>query len=202
MNDGRESGDRAADARLAKALANPLRARIFERLSERVASPVEPAAELDASLGTVAYHVHMLRDYECVELVRTEPRRGAPQHFYRATARPTLDASRRRCLPAGLRGELSAHTLSAVVSDLGSAAASGALRDGEHAVARAPLELDPRARIRIDRLLARALQSALEIAAESATRAEAKETDGTRSSEPSWCSYTSGAASKSQTCNS
>jgi hypothetical protein len=34
----------------------------------------------------------MLRDYDCVEIVRTEPRRGALQHFYRATARPTLDA--------------------------------------------------------------------------------------------------------------
>jgi hypothetical protein len=126
----------------------------------------------------VAYHVHMLRDYECVELVRTETRRGAPQRFYRATARPAFHANQRRFLPAGLRGELSAHTLGAVVSDLGSAAASGALRDGEHLVARTPLELDPRACMRIDRLLARTLQSALEIAAESATRADAKATGG------------------------
>ena len=45
----------------------------------------------------------MLRDYDCVELVRTEPRRGALQHFYRATARPNLDEDQWRTLPSGPR---------------------------------------------------------------------------------------------------
>src|SRR3954468_21739172 len=81
-----------SEARIAKALAHPLRARILERLGERVASPGELAVELDAPLGVVAYHVRMLSEYGCVELVRTEPRRGALQHFYRATARAVFDA--------------------------------------------------------------------------------------------------------------
>src|SRR4051794_40428659 len=88
------------EARIAKALAHPLRARILERLGERVASPGHLAAELGAPLGVVSYHVRMLHDYECVELVRTEPRRGALQHFYRATARPRLDEQQRRTLPS------------------------------------------------------------------------------------------------------
>src|SRR4051795_5141955 len=96
-----------AEARIAKALAHPLRARILQRLGERVASPNDLAAELGAPLGVVSYHVRMLRDYDCVELVRTEPRRGALQHFYRATARPTLDAQQWRRLPAGLRKQRS-----------------------------------------------------------------------------------------------
>src|SRR6478735_2191718 len=66
-----------SEARIAKALAHPLRARILQRLGERVASPGDLAVELDAPLGVVSYHVRMLRDYDCVELVRTEPRRGA-----------------------------------------------------------------------------------------------------------------------------
>src|SRR5215213_7721310 len=81
-----------AGARIAKALAHPLRARILQRLGERVASPNDLAAELGAPLGVVSYHVRKLRDYDCLELVRTEPRRGALQHFYRATAWPTRDA--------------------------------------------------------------------------------------------------------------
>src|SRR3954452_8694347 len=81
---------RSSEARIAKALAHPLRARILQRLGERVASPGDLAVELEAPLGVVSYHVRMLRDYDCVELVRTEPRRGALQHFYRATARPVL----------------------------------------------------------------------------------------------------------------
>ena len=66
-----------SEARIAKALAHPLRARILQRLGERVASPGDLAVELDAPLGVVSYHVRMLRDYDCVELVGTEPRRGA-----------------------------------------------------------------------------------------------------------------------------
>src|SRR3954470_15712827 len=91
------------EARIAKALAHPLRARILHRLGERVASPGELAAELGASLGVVSYHVRMLRDYGCVELVGTEPRRGALMHCYRASARPQPSAERWRALPSGLR---------------------------------------------------------------------------------------------------
>lgn len=36
----------------------------------------------DPSLGTVAYHMRMLRDYGLVEEVRQQPRRGALEHFY------------------------------------------------------------------------------------------------------------------------
>src|SRR4051794_18335538 len=116
------SAGETAEARIAKALAHPLRARILQRLGERVASPADPAAELGAPLGVVSYHVRMLRDYDCVELVRTEPRRGALQHFYRATVRPSLDAEQWRRLPAGLREELSGVTLQQLVGDLAAAA--------------------------------------------------------------------------------
>src|SRR5215217_7073754 len=57
-----------SEARIAKALAHPLRARILQRLGERVASPGDLALELSAPLGVVSYHVRMLRDYDCVEL--------------------------------------------------------------------------------------------------------------------------------------
>src|SRR4051794_9418244 len=85
-----------AEARIAKPRAHPLPPRILHRPGEAVAS----TAELDAPLGVVSYHVRMLHDYDCVELVRTEPRRGALQHFYRATARPNLDEQQWRTLPA------------------------------------------------------------------------------------------------------
>src|SRR3954465_11454763 len=131
-----------SEARIAKALAHPLRARILQRLGERVASPGDLATELGAPLGVVSYHVRMLRDYDCVELVRTEPRRGALQHFYRATARPQLDQDQWRSLPSGLRRELAGETLGDLVKDLAGAADAGLLDDPEVTVTRAPLELD------------------------------------------------------------
>ena len=166
---GRPPGE-TSEARIAKALAHPLRARILQRLGERVASPGDLAVELNAPLGVVSYHVRMLRDYDCVELVRTEPRRGALQHFYRATARPNFEEQQWRTLPSGLRGELSGETIQAVVDDLAAAADAGMLEDPELVLTRTPLELDERGRKKLNKLLARTLEQALAIAAESAAR--------------------------------
>jgi DNA-binding transcriptional ArsR family regulator len=159
-----------SEARIAKALAHPLRARILQRLGERVASPGDLALELGAPLGVVSYHVRMLRDYDCVELVRTEPRRGALQHFYRATARPTLDDDQWRTLPSTLRRELSSETLADVVDDVRAAAEAGTLDDPEVILTRTPLELDERAYKKLNRLLTRTIEQAHQIAAESAER--------------------------------
>lgn len=46
-------------------------------------SPVQLAKLLDEGLSQVSYHMNVLRDTGCVKLVRTEPRRGAVEHFYK-----------------------------------------------------------------------------------------------------------------------
>src|ERR1700754_3501507 len=137
-SNGHRPAGETSEARIAKALAHPLRARILQRLGERVASAGDLAVELDAPLGVVSYHVRMLRDYDCVELVRTEPRRGALQHFYKATARPQLEDSQWRTLPAQLRRELSGETISDLISDLAGAADAGNLEDAEIVLQRTP----------------------------------------------------------------
>src|SRR4051794_3905792 len=157
-----------SEARIAKALAHPLRARILQRLGERVSSPGDLAEELGAPLGVVSYHVRMLRDYNCVELVRTEPVRGALQHFYKATARPTLEDATWRTLPSQLRGELSNGTLTSLVEDLAAAADADKLTDPEVVLTRAPIELDEKAWKKLNKLLAKTHEQALAIAAESA----------------------------------
>ena len=126
--------------------------------------------ELGAPLGVVSYHVRMLRDYDCVELVRTEPRRGALQHFYKATARPNLDEDQWRTLPSGLRRELTGETIQELVTDLGHAADAGTLEDPDVVLNRTPLELDERGFKKLTKLLAKTLDQALAIAAESAAR--------------------------------
>src|SRR4051812_5408120 len=176
-SNGQRPAGETVEARIAKALAHPLRAQILQRLGERVASPADLAVELGAPLGVVSYHVRMLRDYDCVELVRTEPRRGALQHFYRATARPNLDEQQWRRLPAGLRRQLSGETLQALVDDLAAAADAGRTEDPDLVVARTPLELDERACKKLNRLLARTLEQARTIARKArraATRARAR----------------------------
>jgi DNA-binding transcriptional ArsR family regulator len=170
---GRPPGE-TSEARIAKALAHPLRARILQRLGERIASPGDLAVELGAPLGVVSYHVRMLRDYDSVELVRTEPRRGALQHFYRATARPNFEEQQWRTLPSGLRGELSGETIQTVVDDLAAAADAGMLEDPELVLTRTPLELDERGRKKLNKLLSKTVEQALVIASESAARGDEK----------------------------
>jgi len=169
-SNGHRPPGETSEARIAKALAHPLRARILQRLGERVASPGDLAVELNAPLGVVSYHVRMLRDYECVELVRTEPVRGALQHFYRATARPNLDDAQWRTLPTTLRGELMGETIQGLVDDLAASADAGRLDDPSVVLKRTPIELDERGFKKLNKLLARTHEQALAIAAESADR--------------------------------
>jgi DNA-binding transcriptional ArsR family regulator len=70
-----------------RALAHPLRARLFDTLVTGVHSPTELAQAHDASLQSVSYHVHVLVDLGCAELVGQVQRRGAVEHRYRATVR-------------------------------------------------------------------------------------------------------------------
>ena len=57
-------------------------------LGEREASPVQLAQKLDATLGTVAYHVRTLHDLGLIELTATRQRRGATEHVYQALETP------------------------------------------------------------------------------------------------------------------
>ena len=67
-----------------KVVSHPLRLRMLAVLRERVASPSDLAGELDEPIGNVSYHMRTLADFGAVELVRTEPRRGAVEHYYQA----------------------------------------------------------------------------------------------------------------------
>ena len=96
-----------ADKTLAKALGHPVRAAALTILNARVASPTEIAEELELPLGNVAYHVNELERYGCVELVRTEPKRGATEHFYRGVAQQYISDDFFKNLSYAVRNSLS-----------------------------------------------------------------------------------------------
>ncbi len=67
---------------------HPLKVKIIDLLaSGGEYSPMMMHKELGDKLGNVSYHVRALLDAEMIELVRIEPRRGAVEHFYRATSK-------------------------------------------------------------------------------------------------------------------
>lgn len=99
------------DPKLAMALAHPSRLRILKILNEQAASPAMMAKLLDLPLGTVSYHTKVLVETDCVSLVKTEARRGALEHFYRAKPRTALGSRDWQKVPASLRGDLIAASL-------------------------------------------------------------------------------------------
>jgi DNA-binding transcriptional ArsR family regulator len=158
------------DQRILKALSHPLRQRVLRVLNERVASPAEIAEQLGERLGNVSYHVRVLRDAECVELVRTAPVRGALEHFYRATARPFLDSDQWARLPLSTRRGLFGQTLSQIWRDVDAAGGSGGFDRDETHVSWTTLELDEQGWKEVDELLVGALNDVGEIQAESLAR--------------------------------
>jgi DNA-binding transcriptional ArsR family regulator len=110
-------GTKGVDLRLVKALAHELRVEILTILNERMASPNELAKELGEGLSQVSYHVKVLKDYETITLVKTEPRRGAVEHYYRATSRPFVSDRDWQQLPGSVRSSLSAELLELIQGD-------------------------------------------------------------------------------------
>lgn len=137
------SAPRLLDHRLAKALGHPLRRQVLEQFITRgERSPNEIAKELGAPLSTVSYHVHILRDLECITLSRTEPRRGAVEHYYRSTLDVLLDDSQWSSLPIAMRRQLAGQTVGDLMQEMGDAAIQGGFDAAEAHVDRIPLRLD------------------------------------------------------------
>jgi hypothetical protein len=156
---------------VAKAFAHPLRVQILIILNERVASPNLLSQELDQSLNLVAYHVRVLEKYDCIELVDTKQRRGATEHFYRATRRQFLSDSEWARMPASLRPGLSSAMLKSVFDDIEAAIASGTLDEIEDRhLSRTPMVVDQRGWDETATLLSETLDRLLAIQAESSAR--------------------------------
>jgi DNA-binding transcriptional ArsR family regulator len=162
---------RQLDERLAKALSHPLRQRILQRLNEGgVKSPNELSRDLGDPLGNVSYHVRILRELDCVELVRTEQRRGALEHYYRATAQPWLDDKQWARLPAAFRRKQLGRTLSELLEASSEASQEGGFDHPEAMVTHVPLELDEQGWNDVVKLLNDTLEAAQKIQAESQKR--------------------------------
>lgn len=132
------------DSQLAKALAHPLRVAILGVLEERTASPSELAADLDASLGVVSYHVRTLARLGLVNLVDTRQRRGAIEHYYRAEARPVITSEAWGEVPTIVKQAMVRATLSQIGDQVNDAAQSGGFQRSDSHLTRSPLMLDAR----------------------------------------------------------
>jgi len=120
-----EKRDDRIDQELVKALSHPVRVEILEALQGRVASPTELSQEMDESLGVISYHAKTLVKCGCLELVHTEPRRGAVEHFFGLAPRSSIGHQDWRRAPLAVREKITVAALTTFIET-----ATNALEDG------------------------------------------------------------------------
>jgi hypothetical protein len=91
------------DRRLTKAIAHPLRVAILVECDRAPISPVEYIRRHGGELSNVAYHFRILEKYDCLEIVREQPKRGANEHIYGVTRRALLTDEDFHQMPANIR---------------------------------------------------------------------------------------------------
>ncbi len=159
------------DQRLVKALGHPLRIRILEILTERVASPNRLSGELDAGLSHVAYHTRALDKCGCLELVDTAKRRGATEHFYKAAPHSFIGDRIWRRVPRSLLGGVSGATLQSFMDRAVAALEAGTI-DGreETTLSWMPVLLDDEGWSQVSATMEKTVNDVLAIQAESRKR--------------------------------
>ena len=130
------------DPRYVKALAHPLRIRLLALLGERDASPVQLAEQVDATLGTVAYHVRTLERLGLIEMVATHQRRGATEHVYAAREHPRFSDSAWSATSPMAKHVMIASILSQLGQYVTQSAAAGGFDRGDAHFTRTALKLD------------------------------------------------------------
>jgi DNA-binding transcriptional ArsR family regulator len=141
-------------------------------LDGRVASPNELARELELPLGRVSYHIRLLNDLGAIELVRTEPRRGALEHFYKAVTSVWFSEGDWAKLPRAARRGILGQNLQQIFTDVTAAADDGGFENPGSVVVLAPLQLDAAGMDEISGLLREVADRAREISARVAERGE------------------------------
>jgi DNA-binding transcriptional ArsR family regulator len=159
---------------MARALGHPLRTAILVELNQRTASPVGLARDLDEPIGNVSYHVRVLLDLDCIELVETRPRRGALEHFYRATARPELTDQEWATLPRATRHAMATQWFRHAFTDVSQALDAGQLAAADVHQTLTHVELTEEGWAETNRRLLEVLDRTLALHAEAASTSASK----------------------------
>jgi DNA-binding transcriptional regulator YhcF (GntR family) len=159
------------DERLIYAISHVVRAHVLAVLNEKIASPNELAKEIGVDVNYINYHFEKLEEIEFIELIRTEPRRGFEEHFYRAKETFFLDEGEVEKLPQSLSVGMSTYWLKSILADAMKALEAGTFdaRSDRH-LSWTPLVVDEQGWGETSAVLRGALGEVLAIHRESAQR--------------------------------
>ena len=175
----RETSSASVDQRVVKALAHPLRVEILAILNDRMASPNELSKELEEGLSQVSYHVKVLKDFDMVEMVKTEPRRGAVEHYYRANEKVFISSEELKLMPKSAQAGVWAPVMSDIEQDVSTSLETGTFAKRlDFVVGRDTKILDGQARKDAERLAAEFYERYEDLEVDSDRRRQRGEGDG------------------------
>jgi len=162
-----------------KALAHPLRVKILDYMNDGEWSPSGLAEELVEGLSQVSYHVKVLKDFELIEMTKTEPRRGAVEHYYRAVERAFIPSGMAKHIPKSAQHIIGNGILEKIDKDVGVSLQSGKFyaRDDWHA-SWTPADLDGQGCVEAEELCDEFVERYLKLDGDSAQRRANGEGDG------------------------
>jgi DNA-binding transcriptional ArsR family regulator len=161
----------AVDQRLMKALTHTVRVQILSLMVDGEWSPNQLHKELGVGLSNISYHIKQLKDSGLIELTKTEPRRGAVEHFYRAVDRVIVPESMTAALPKAARMETLKRILMLAEKDIADALKAGTFYDRpDFHASWSPFVLDELGRAKLHARLDALLEEAIETEAESLER--------------------------------
>jgi len=183
--DGRKEDFRlvldVVDARMVKALAHPIRVAALALLEEEILSPKDVADKLGVTLPLASYHVRQLAHFGLIELVRTSPRRGTVQHYYRATVQPRISDATWADIPTTVKRRLVEATLRHANTAMAAAAEEGGFDRSDAHASRTCFRLDDQGWTQLSNLLSTTLERVERIQAEATARvAGSADGDGRR----------------------
>jgi DNA-binding transcriptional ArsR family regulator len=168
--------------RLLRAGWHPIQIEALTILAEQEASPKEVAIKLKltaAKAGYVSGHIKELEKRGLVELARTQPRRGAIEHFYRAIKPLVVTDVDAKRLSLEERLILSAWIINRISDDFLMAVEAGTIDERtDRNLSRFPLCLDEQGYEDLNEDYTRRFHRTLEIQAESEDRLAASGEEG------------------------
>lgn len=122
---------RAAERVITHLLNHPVRLDAYLATFEAITSPSEVSKLLRKPIGDAAFHMAELKNAGVIELVKRAQRRGAVEHYYKATEPPKFDEEEWRAMPKSARRRIVALGLQIVVADALSALRHGKFEDDD-----------------------------------------------------------------------
>lgn len=130
-------------------------------------------------MSQVSYHVKVLRDFDMVHMVKTEPRRGAVEHYYRANTRVFIPVWVMKLMPKSAQRHMFSDVLADVEQDVGTSLETGTFdKRPDWVVGRDPRILDGVAREDAEGLVAEFYERYEQLEVDSDRRRQKGEGDG------------------------